>query len=46
MDTPEDRRQPRLAEVVRDRNRGQVVSVFERDRRLLEFLHDLGIGRA
>jgi DtxR family Mn-dependent transcriptional regulator len=43
MDTPEDRRLRGWRKLYEIETEGTVVSVFERDRRLLEFLHDLGI---
>jgi DtxR family transcriptional regulator, iron-dependent repressor len=43
MDTPEDRRRRGWRTLYEIEARGTVVSVFERDRRLLEFLNNLGI---
>jgi DtxR family transcriptional regulator, Mn-dependent transcriptional regulator len=43
MDTPEDRRQRGWRKLYEIESQGTVVSVFERDRRLLEFLNGLGI---
>ncbi len=43
MDTPEDRRERGWRTLYEIESSGQVVSVFERDRKLLEFLNGLGI---
>jgi DtxR family Mn-dependent transcriptional regulator len=43
MDTPEDRRKRGWRPLYEIAAEGHVVSVFERDRRLLEFLNGLGI---
>lgn len=43
MDTPEDRRKRGWRTLYEIESRGHIVSVFERDRKLLEFLHGLGI---
>ncbi len=43
MDTPEDRRQRGWRRLYEIETFGTVMSVFERDRRLLEFLNGLGI---
>ena len=43
MDTPEDRRQRGWRKLYEIESVGTVVSVFERDRRMLEFLNGLGI---
>jgi DtxR family Mn-dependent transcriptional regulator len=43
MDTPDDRRQRGWRRLYEIESNGTVMSVFERDRRLLEFLHGLGI---
>lgn len=43
MDTPEDRRQRGWRKLYEIESNGKVVSVFERDRKLLEFLNGLGI---
>jgi DtxR family transcriptional regulator, Mn-dependent transcriptional regulator len=43
MDTPEDRRLRGWLPLYEIESQGTVVSVFERDRKLLEYLHELGI---
>lgn len=43
MDTPEDRRQRGWRKLYEIEDEGTVVSVFERDRQMLEFLNGLGI---
>lgn len=43
MDTPEDRRKRGWLPLYESDRGGKVVSVFERDRKLLEYLHGLGI---
>lgn len=43
MDTPEDRRNRGWLPLYEVQQEGTVVSVFERDRKLLEYLHGLGI---
>ena len=43
MDTPEDRRQRGWRKLYEIDTEGTVMSVFERDRRMLEFLNGLGI---
>jgi DtxR family Mn-dependent transcriptional regulator len=43
MDTPEDRRRRGWRPLYEIESQGTVVSVFERDRKLLEFLNGLGI---
>ena len=43
MDTPADRRKRGWKPLYEVESEGAVVSVFERDRKLLEFLHGLGI---
>lgn len=43
MDTPEDRRRRGWRKLYEIESQGTVVSVFERDRKLLEFLNGLGI---
>jgi DtxR family Mn-dependent transcriptional regulator len=43
MDTPEDRRHRGWRKLYEIQSQGTVVSIFERDRKLLEFLNGLGI---
>lgn len=43
MDTPEDRRSRGWRKLYEIETSGRVVSIYERDRKLLEFLNELGI---